>query len=348
MRFRFIDRITRLEPGTSIEAVKQLCGGERYLEDHFPKLALMPGVLMLESIYQAASWLVRRTEDFTHSAIVLKEARNVKFSGLFQPGQTLVVTAEIKKQEGNRTTLTAQGTVNGKIVVSARLVVEVFHLGDRYPRRAGTHDYTMRELRKQYARVLDGTPEHATNSGPSMRWMWLDRFVEFVRGQRAVAIKNVSLTEEALSDYLPGFPVLPCSMIVEGLAWAGGILANDLRGFRERIVLAKVNKAVFHRPAVPGDQLRYSAVLEAIDAEGAFIRGTSHIGDELQAEADFFVAHLPERFEGIDGDLSDPAETLALMRTFGMYDVGITSTGEPLDVAEKLLEGERKAQAAAT
>ncbi len=348
MRFRCIDRITKLEPGRHIEAVKHLTGDERYLDDHFPKLPLMPGVLMLETMYQAGLWLVRRTENFTHSVVLLNEARNVKFSGLVQPGQSLVVTADIKKQEGNRTTVAALGMVDGNVVVSARLVIEAFQLADRYPRRADTENYLLREVRKQFARVLSGTPEHPTNPGLSVRWMWLDRFVEFVRGQRSVAIKNVSLAEEPLSDYLPGFPVLPCSLIVEGLAWTGGILANDQRGFRERMVLAKVNRAVFHRPALPGDQLRYSAVLEAISAEGAFIRGTSHVGDELQAEADMFLAHLPERFEGLEGDLVDPAEMLALLRTFGMYDVGRTPTGEPLDVAEKLLEGERKAQAAAT
>jgi 3-hydroxyacyl-[acyl-carrier-protein] dehydratase len=344
MRFRFIDRITQLEPGQHIEGVKHLSGGERYLEDHFPKKPLMPGVLMLESMYQAGVWLIRRTENFAHSAVLLNEARNVKFSGLVEPGQNLVVTADIKKQEGDRTTLTAQGTVDGKVVVSARLVVEAFHLADRYPLRADSRDYMMREVRKQFARVLSGTPEHATSPSPSMRWMWLDRFVEFIRGQRAVAIKNVSLSEEPLSDYLPGFPVLPCSLIVEGLAWTGGILANDDRGFRERTVLAKVNRAVFHRPALPGDQLRYTAVLEGITAEGAFIRGTSHIGDDLQAEVDLFLAHLSDRVEGVDGELVDPAEMLAMVRTYGMYDVGRTPAGEPLDVAEKLAEGERAAQ----
>ena len=348
MRFRLIDRITLLEPGKRIEAVTHLSGDERYLDDHFPKLPLMPGVLMLESMYQAGLWLVRQSENFAHSVVLLNEARNVKFSGLVQPGQSLVVTADVKKQEGGRTTLVAQGTVDGKAVASARLVLEAFQLGDRYPHRADARDYMMREVRKQFARLMSGTPEHPSCPKPSMRWMWLDRFVEFTRGQRAVAIKNVSMTEEAMSDYLPGYPVLPCSMIVEGLAWTGGILANDFRGFRERMVLAKVNKAVFHRPAVPGDQLRYTAVLEAIEAEGAFIRGMSHVGDELQAEIDLFLAHLPDSFEGLDGDLVDPAVTLALMRTFGLYDVGRTATGEPLDVAEKLLEGERVAQAAAT
>lgn len=347
MRFRFIDRITRLEPGQYIEAVKHVSGEERYLDDHFPKLPIMPGVLMLEAMYQAGAWLVRRTENFAHSVVLLNEARNVKFSGFVQPGQSLVVTAHIKKQEGDRTTLVTQGTVDGKVVVSARLVVETVQLADRYPRRADSHDYMLREVRKQFARVLSAAPEHPPSPGPSMRWMWIDRFVEFVRGQRAVAIKNVSLTEEALSDYLPGFPVLPCSLIVEGLAWTGGILANDQRGFRERTVLAKVNRAVFHCPALPGDQLRYCAVLEAIEAEGAFIRGTSHVGDQLQAEVDLFLAHLPERFEGVEGDLIDPADMLTMVRIFGMYDVGRTPAGEPLEVAAKLLEGERSAQGSA-
>lgn len=348
MRFRFIDRITQLEPGQHIEAVKHLSGEERYLDDHFPRFPIMPGVLMLEAMYQAGLWLVRRTEDFAHSMVLLKEARNVKFSGFVQPGQSLVVTADIKKQDGDVTTLVTQGTVDGKVVVSGRLLLEAFQLADRYPLRAGSQDYMLREVRKQFARVLSGTPEDPPIAGPSMRWMWLDRFVEFVRGQRSVAIKNVSLTEEPLSEYVPGFPVLPCSLIVEGLAWTGGILSNDLRAFRERTVLAKVNRAVFHRPALPGDQLRYSAVVEASEAEGAFLRGTSHVGDELQAEVDMFLAHLPEDFEGVQGDLIDPADMLAMLRVFGMYDVGRTPTGEPLDVAEKLLEGERRAQAAAT
>jgi 3-hydroxyacyl-[acyl-carrier-protein] dehydratase len=179
-----------------------------------------------------------------------------------------------------------------------------------------------------------------------MRWLWVDRFVEFIRGERAVAIKNVSLTEEPVNDYLPGFPMLPCSLVVEGMAWVGGILANDQRGFRERTVLAKVNKAIFHRPPFAGDQLRYTAVLDGLEPEGAFIRGTSHVGDELQAEVDLFLAHLGDRFDEVEGDLIDPADMLATLRLFGVYDVGRTSAGAPIDVPEKLLEGERKAQAA--
>lgn len=347
MRFRLLDQITQLEAGQHIEGIKQLSIADRYLEDHFPRFPIMPGVLMLETMYQAGHWLVRKTDEFAHPLVSLKEARNVKFSGFVKPGQTLVVTADVKKQEGNLTTLTTQGTVDGKTVASARLIVEKHQLEDVYPQRATSRDYMMRKVRQQFERVASGAPEIPPNTGLSMRWLWIDRFVEFVRGQRSVAIKNVSLTEEPLSDYQPGVPMLPCSLIVEGLAWTGAILTNDLRGFQERVVLAKVNKAVFHRPALPGDQLRYSAVIEGLEPKGAFIRSTSHIGETLQAEVELFLAHLDDRFDEVQGDLIDPADMLATLRLFGLFDVGRTANGEPLNASDKLLEGERQAQAAA-
>jgi len=348
MRARLIDRITNLEPGKHIEAVKRLSSAERYLDDHFPRFPIMPGVLMLETMYQAAYWLIRKSEEFAHSALVLKEARNIKFIGFVKPEQDLVVTVDIKKRDGDRTTLMARGTVDGEVVVSARLVVEAFNLAQRYPLRADVENYMRRMVRQQFARVEAGTPEDPPLAGLSVRWMWIDRFTEFVRGERCEVLKNISLTEEPLSDYLPGFPFLPNSLIIEGLAWAGGILVNDQRGFEERMVLAKVNKAVFHRPALPGDQLRYSAVIEGVQSEGAFVSCTSHVGDELQAEVDLFLGHLGDRFEEVKGDLVDPAEMLVMLRVFGLYDVGRTPEGEPIDVPRKLLEGERRAQEASS
>jgi len=129
-----------------------------------------------------------------------------------------------------------------------------------------------------------------------MRWMWLDRFVEFIRGERSIAIKNVSLTEEPLSDYLPGFPVLPCSLIVEGLAWTGGILANEHRGFRERMVLAKVNRPCSTaRPCqVTNSAIPPCSKRSKRKAHSSAERATS---GRVTGEVDLFLAHLPERFE---------------------------------------------------
>ena len=78
MRFSLLDRIVELKPGVSIAASKVLSPDEQYLKDHFPRFPVMPGVLMLECMYQASAWLIRQSEGFAHSAVLLKEARDTK------------------------------------------------------------------------------------------------------------------------------------------------------------------------------------------------------------------------------------------------------------------------------
>src|SRR5438067_6210581 len=95
MRFNLVDRIVEVIPGRSIRIVKNLTLGEEYLADHFPTFPVMPGVLMLQMLAETGAWLLRITEDFRHSVIVLREARNVKFGNLVEPGRTLEVTAEL-------------------------------------------------------------------------------------------------------------------------------------------------------------------------------------------------------------------------------------------------------------
>ncbi len=150
MRFILIDRIDELEPNVSIRAVKALSMGEEYLKDHFPRFPVMPGVLMLEAMYQASAWRVRKSEDFAHSIVLLKEARNVKPKRFVQPGDVLALTAEIVKQDERLTWLKTSGTVDGTLAVSARLVLERFNLADRQPTRASVDAYTRRKLREEF------------------------------------------------------------------------------------------------------------------------------------------------------------------------------------------------------
>jgi 3-hydroxyacyl-[acyl-carrier-protein] dehydratase len=154
MRFCLLDRILQLEPGVRIVAVKQLRPDEDYLKDHFPRFAVMPGVLMLEAMYQASAWLVRQSEGFAHSVVVLKEARNIKYSDFVTPGKELIVTAEIHKQDESLTTLKTQGTIDGNVAVNGRLVLERFNLADRFPLRRNTDPYLRNELRKVLKRLL--------------------------------------------------------------------------------------------------------------------------------------------------------------------------------------------------
>jgi 3-hydroxyacyl-[acyl-carrier-protein] dehydratase len=93
----------------------------------------MPGVLMLESMTQAAAWAIRLGEDFAHSIVVLREARNVKYGDFVEPGKVLTVTAEIQSQDGPFTKVKASGSVGDRTSLTARLVLERYNMADRIP-----------------------------------------------------------------------------------------------------------------------------------------------------------------------------------------------------------------------
>jgi 3-hydroxyacyl-[acyl-carrier-protein] dehydratase len=154
MRFCLLDRILELEPGVRAVGLKRLRPDEDYLKDHFPRFPVMPGVLMLEAMYQASAWLVRQSEGFAHSVVLLKEARNIKYADFVTPGKELVVTAEILKQDDSLTTLKTQGTIDGNLAVNGRLVLERFNLADRHPTRRNTDPYLRDELREVLKKLL--------------------------------------------------------------------------------------------------------------------------------------------------------------------------------------------------
>src|SRR5947199_3724920 len=107
MRFQLIDRITEVQPGRLLRAVKNLTLGEEYQADHFPTFPVMPGVLMLETLVEAAAWLLRLTDDFRHSVIVLREARNVKYGTFMEPGRQMTIRVDLDTQE--TATVTCEG-----------------------------------------------------------------------------------------------------------------------------------------------------------------------------------------------------------------------------------------------
>ena len=149
MRFALIDRIVSLEPGSRIAAVKSPSLTEEYLHDHFPLFPVMPGVLMLESMYQAAAWLLRVTDNFALSVILLKEAKNVKYSGFVRPGEKLEVTAEIVKREDRLTVLKASGRLGETSVAAARLVIESTNLADQAAVNSTIDEIIRQRLRRE-------------------------------------------------------------------------------------------------------------------------------------------------------------------------------------------------------
>src|SRR6516225_8794151 len=131
MRFNLVDRITEVQPGKSLRAVKNLTLGEEYLGDHFPGFPVMPGVLMLETLVEAGAWLLRLTDDFRHSVIALREARNVKYGNFMEPGRQMAVTVELTERGNGVASIKGKGEAEGQTTVSSRLVLAHYNLTDR-------------------------------------------------------------------------------------------------------------------------------------------------------------------------------------------------------------------------
>ena len=172
-----------------------------------------------------------------------------------------------------------------------------------------------------------------------MRWFWIDRFTEFACGSHAVAVKGVSLSEDHMHDHMLGFPIMPNSLVTEGMAQAGGLLVSETYSFSELVVLGKIAKAEFFTCVRNGDQLTYRVKIEWVRGDGAAVKATAHVGDKLHAEALLFYARLDEETDGLFGTrLFRPRDLRHWLSLVGVFEVGLKADGTPMQESDYPLE----------
>jgi len=162
MRFWLLDRICSFEAGKRLTAVKNVSLAEEYLADHFPEFPVLPGVFMLEAATQAGAWLVRLSENYAHSIVVLHEARAVKYADFVTPGQMLTMNVEITSEwqtdsDDRYVKMKFQGTVEGRVSVSGRIILERYNLADENPSQAGLDGRMIAYQRSTEALLTRGT-----------------------------------------------------------------------------------------------------------------------------------------------------------------------------------------------
>lgn len=90
----------------------------------------------------------------------------------------------------------------------------------------------------------------------------VDRIIEYVPGERAVGIKNVTFNEPHFQGHFPGRPIMPGVLIVEAMAQVGGVVLTQLPDAEGGLFLfAGIDKVRFRRQVIPGDQLVMTAEL---------------------------------------------------------------------------------------
>jgi len=118
-------------------------------------------------------------------------------------------------------------------------------------------------------------------------FLLIDRVVEFERGKRLVAIKNVTMNEPFFQGHFPGYPLMPGVLIVEAMAQAGAIIMLHEIPDREKklAVFTGIEKAKFRRPVTPGDQLRIEVVVLAFKSRLGRMEANAFVDGKLACQA---------------------------------------------------------------
>jgi 3-hydroxyacyl-[acyl-carrier-protein] dehydratase len=156
MKFALTDRVVELDAGRRIAAVKNVALAEEYLQDHFPVFPVLPGVFMVQAMVEAATWLVRVTEDFKHSLITLAEARNVKYQSFVKPGDQMTVEVTAEEIGPDASKFKGQARVGERVVVQARLALRHENLADSQPKLADLDRQMLDRFRRHWEMIKPG------------------------------------------------------------------------------------------------------------------------------------------------------------------------------------------------
>ena len=118
----YIDYVEELILGEKVTAVKNVTINESFFKGHFPNNPVMPGVLIIETLAQAASILILKDPNFLGKTAYLGAIHNARFRKVVRPGDVLKLEVTMEKQKENMGVVKAKALVDGKKVCTAELM----------------------------------------------------------------------------------------------------------------------------------------------------------------------------------------------------------------------------------
>ena len=140
-----------------------------------------------------------------------------------------------------------------------------------------------------------------------MKWLWIDYITKYEPDSRLVAIKNIPISGNHIHYYGVGeTPIMPFSLLIEGMAQSAGILVGSVSKFKEKVILAKIRNATIESDVTSGDAVRFDASIEQIDQGGASTVGIIDrriAGGNSWArigKVDLMFSHIDKNMAGTD------------------------------------------------
>ena len=130
-------------------------------------------------------------------------------------------------------------------------------------------------------------------------FLLIDRVIEFERGKRLVAIKNVTFNEPHFQGHFPNVPIMPGVLVIEAMAQAGAIIMMSEIPDREKklAVFTGIEKAKFRNQVTPGDQLRIEVDVLAFRSRMGRMEAKATVDGKLACQATLSCAIVPRARE---------------------------------------------------
>ena len=130
--FLLVDRVLELDKGKTIKALKNVTMNEPFFEGHFPHRPVMPGVLMLEALAQAAALLAFDALDTSPSDDMVYYFAGIdgaRFKRPVEPGDQLILDVELLRMKAGIFKFKARASVEGELAVEAELTCAMRSVG---------------------------------------------------------------------------------------------------------------------------------------------------------------------------------------------------------------------------
>jgi 3-hydroxyacyl-[acyl-carrier-protein] dehydratase len=120
--FLFVDRVLEVEPGKSIVGIKNVSMDEPFFQGHFPARPIMPGVLIIEAMAQAAGVLVYKTSETDDNVVYFMSVEKAKFRRPVVPGDQLRLEVEALQSRGKVWKFKGRALVDDKVACEAEFM----------------------------------------------------------------------------------------------------------------------------------------------------------------------------------------------------------------------------------